>query len=56
MKYRITMLDYSKTVLKAVSFDRRLFIKEYRKALRWLTSDECVKLKFWVRKEFIRPN
>lgn len=56
MKNRKTMLDYSKTVLKAVSFDRNLFKKEYRKALLWLTSDESIELKYWVRKELVQRN
>jgi hypothetical protein len=50
------MLDYCKTILKAVSFDRRLFKKEYRKALRWLSNDEGRELKYWLRQEFIRSN
>jgi len=50
------MLDYCKTILKAVSFDRRLFKKEYRKALLWLSNDEAKELRFWVRREFIQPS
>lgn len=45
------MLDYSKKVLAAVSFDQILFKKEYRKALSWLTNDESMELKYWVRNE-----
>jgi len=56
MKTRKTMLDYSKTILKAVSFDRRLFKKEYRKALLWVSNDEAKELKYWVRSEFIQSN
>ncbi len=56
MKNRKTMIDYSKTVLKAVAFDRNLFKKEYRKALLWLTRDESIELKYWVRKEFAQRN
>jgi hypothetical protein len=56
MKKRKTMLDYSKTILKAVSFDPKLFKKEYRKALLWLSNDEARELKYWVRREFIQPN
>jgi len=50
------MLDYCKTILKAVSFDRRLFKKEYRKALLWLSNDEGKELKYWLRREYIRTN
>lgn len=46
---RTTMLDYCKYVLQRVSFDVRLFRKEYRKSLRWLSRDEIVRLKEWVR-------
>lgn len=56
MKKGKAMLNYSKTVLKAVSFDRRLFKKEYRKALRWLSIDEAKELKYWLRREFIQSN
>jgi hypothetical protein len=49
------MLDYSKTILKAVSFDRKLFKKEYRKALLWLSNDEVKELKYWIRREFTQP-
>ncbi len=50
------MLDYCKTILKAVSFDRKLFKKEYRKALKWLSNDEGRELKYWLRQEYIRSN
>lgn len=43
------MLDYCKYVLQRVSFDVRLFRKEYRKSLRWLSRDETIRLKEWVR-------
>ncbi len=46
---RTTMLDYCKYVLQRVSFDVRLFRKEYRKSLRWLSREEIVHLKEWVR-------
>lgn len=49
------MLDYCKTILKAVSFNQKLFKKEYRKALLWLSPDECRELKYWLRSEIIRP-
>lgn len=50
------MLDYCKTILKAVSFDKRLFKKEYRKALKWLSIDEGRELKYWLRREYVRTN
>lgn len=51
-----TMLDYCKKVLKAVSFDKNLFRKEYRKSLIWLTSDESLELKYWIRSKSLIPN
>ena len=39
------MLEYSKTILKKVSFDKSLLKKEFEKALRYLDKNE--------RKEFI---
>ena len=49
MKTRKTMLDYCKVILKTVSFNRKLFRKEYRKALYWLSPVEAVSLKMWLR-------
>lgn len=47
---KTSMPEYVKTVLSKVSFDRRLFKKEYRKALRWLSTNEAHELKCWLRK------
>jgi hypothetical protein len=49
------MLNYCKTILKAVSFNRKLFKKEYKKALLWLSTAEGRELKYWLRSEIIRP-
>lgn len=43
------MLDYCKKVLQCVSFDVRLFRKEYKKATRWLAPVEIQELKQWLR-------
>jgi hypothetical protein len=45
------MLEYTKIILSKISFDRKLFRKEYRKALRFLDSHERVALKAWARTE-----
>lgn len=45
----MTMLEYAKMVLKKVSFDKNLFVKEYRKFLRILSSQEVVELVQWRR-------
>lgn len=44
----ISMLEYSKIVLKKVSFDVKLFCKELKKALRNLLPDEVEELKIWL--------
>lgn len=41
------MLEFSKQVLHKVSFDRSLFEKELRKALKWLSKDERAAFKAW---------
>ena len=41
------MLEYAKTILLKVSFDKILFEKELRKALRMLLPAELVQLKEW---------
>lgn len=43
-----TMLEYSKTVLKKVSFDAKLFYKELKKALVRLLPEEVEELKIWL--------
>ena len=46
------MLEYSKEILTKVSFDKRLFKKELRKALRWLKNDERKTLMIWCLATF----
>ncbi|MFX0556649.1 hypothetical protein ACOCEA_07620 [Maribacter sp. CXY002] len=43
-----TMLEYSKTVLRKVSFDAKLFYKELKKALVRLLPEEAEELKVWL--------
>jgi hypothetical protein len=44
------LLDYYKMVLHKVSFDANLFLKEYRKAIKSLqTNDEIGHLENWLR-------
>ncbi|WP_073245134.1 hypothetical protein [Maribacter aquivivus] len=43
-----SMLEYSKTVLKKVSFDTLLFCKELKKALTTLLPEEVEELKIWI--------
>lgn len=49
MKSNTSMLAYCKHILKSVSFDRKLFRKEYRKSLKYLVQPEVVELKRWIR-------
>lgn len=46
---KTTMLDYYKLILQKVSFNRKLFLKEYRKSHRMLQRHEVQELKFWLR-------
>jgi hypothetical protein len=49
-----TMLEYIKVILQKVSFDRRLFEKELRKALDLLALDEIKQLRAWCYEQFGR--
>ncbi len=51
-KFKLSMLEYSKIILSKISFDKRLFRKEYKKAFRSLDSNERTALKQWVRAEW----
>ena len=44
------MFDYTKAILKKVSFDVNLFCKELEKALTRLLPYEIEELKIWVNK------
>ena len=46
------MLEYVKTILKKVSFDRKLFEKELIKALKILLPIELKALKKWCYEQF----
>ncbi len=46
---KTSMLEYFKIILDKVSFDKKLFRKEYRKSLSSLTKDEANQLKNWIR-------
>ncbi len=47
--FKQSMLGYCKTVLKKMSFSKKLFLKEYRKSLSRLDPEERDELKKWVR-------
>jgi len=46
------MLEYVKIILKKVSFDRKLFEKELKKAITSLLAEEVNKLKEWCYRKF----
>ena len=46
---KTTMLEYSKIILERVSFNRKLFLKEYRKLSKQLPDDETTELRTWVK-------
>lgn len=48
----MNQLEFYKTVLQKVSFDKALFKKEYVKALSDLSASDKLKLMWWCNKEF----
>lgn len=44
------IFDYTKTVLKKVSFDAELFCKELKKAMKRLLPFEIEELRIWLMK------
>ncbi len=48
----MTRLEYSKLILKKMSFDRNLLEKEYGKARKLLGVNEGSNLREWCKEEF----
>jgi hypothetical protein len=48
----MNMLEYSKIILEKVSFDRKLFEKELKKALRQLVGKDREELTQWATTRF----
>jgi hypothetical protein len=46
------MIQYAKTVLTAISFQKDLFKKEYSKLIKWMTPDEARQFKEWCKHQF----
>jgi hypothetical protein len=46
---KTSMLEYSKMILSKVSFNRKIFRKEYRKSKQWLNQQEVYELRGWLR-------
>ena len=47
--FKRSMLEYAKLILSKMTFDKKLFRKEFRKAFRYLKRDERTRLLNWVR-------
>jgi hypothetical protein len=46
------MLEYFKTILKKVSFDKNLFERELRKSIKRLMPNEVQELRIWCYEQF----
>ena len=46
------MLEFSKKILRKVSFDKNLFRKELQKSTMWLNKKEVITLKIWALTTF----
>ena len=46
------MLEFTKKILRKVSFDNILFKKELSKSARWLSKEEVITLKIWALTTF----
>lgn len=46
------MLEYCKTVIVKVSFDRSLMRKELAKSLKWLDRKDKIKIRRWCARRF----
>jgi hypothetical protein len=46
------MLEYTKTIMQKVSFNKFLLQKELGKALKWLNQQEREELAKWTRNNF----
>ena len=41
------MLEYTKLILRKVSFSKELFGKELKKSIKWLKKEEIIVLQSW---------
>ena len=46
------MLEFTKKILKKVSFDKTLFKKELTKSIQWLSKKDVLDLKIWALTTF----
>lgn len=52
MGLKISMIEYCKIILKKISFNRKLFLKEYRKSFKHLSPQEQIQFRKWARETF----
>jgi len=52
MSLKISMIEYCKIILKKMSFNRKLFLKEYRKSFKHLAPHEQTQFRKWARETF----
>ncbi|WP_421878837.1 hypothetical protein [Marinoscillum sp.] len=48
VQFKTSMVDYLKLILDKISFNRDLFVKEYRKGIRYLSPGERAELRKWL--------
>lgn len=48
------MLEYAKTIIQKVSFNKPLMVKELKKAMSWLNEQEKAELTEWASVNFGR--
>jgi hypothetical protein len=56
MKFNRSMLEYCKIILSKISFDKKLFRKEYKKTFVYLEPNEHNELKKWLRNQMMNGN
>jgi hypothetical protein len=52
MGFKVSMFEYCKLILEKLSFNKTLFVKEYRKSFKYLHPGEHSKFRRWVKKRF----
>lgn len=53
---KTSFLDYYKLILQKVSFDKRLLVKEYQKAIKALQPDELEEFDRWLQANNLELN
>lgn len=56
IEFNRSMLEYCKIILSKISFDKKLFRKEYKKTFSYLELQEHNELKRWLRNQMMNKN